>query len=345
LASVEPSVADTGPERPLRVLVLALVVALVWVLTPLAGAILVGGFIAVALYGAFEWLVRRLRGRRTLASSIATLVVVAAIFVPVGVIAWKTVVEASAGIAWIVQQVRALGGLRGLGGLLPASVQRMLPSLEAHLSAEIAAFGERAAAIAPQVLAATGRLFALAFLAVVTLFYLFRQGPELVDFVRRTSPLRPEHTETLLAEGSAVARGLFWGNLVTAACHGFFGAIGYAIVGLPHVFFLGALTLVASFIPAIGTAIVWVPIAAALWLTGNHGGALLLLVWGVVVIGGIDHLLRPVFARGKAQLPTLLMFLTIFGGISVFGLKGLLLGPLIGGLALSALRLVARPAA
>jgi predicted PurR-regulated permease PerM len=340
---VQSAGATASADRPLQLFVLVLVVALLYVLAPLTPAISVGGLIAVAGYRWFDHLVVSLRGRRALASWIATATVVAAVFIPLSLLAYLTVGEAAAGIGWIVAEVRQLGGLRGATRYLPGALQRVLPALQQRGVEELASLGETAAAAAPRLLGAVGEFVAQSFLAIVTMFYSFRQGPAMVDFLRRVSPLRPDHTQTLLEECDAVARGLLWGNLVTGLVHGAVGAIGYAIVGLPEVFFLGALTVVASFIPAVGTAIIWGPIALVLWLTGAHWNALVLLLWGALVIGTIDNVLRPLLSRGRAQLPNLLLFLTLFGGVMVFGLKGLLLGPLVGALALAGLRLIAAP--
>jgi predicted PurR-regulated permease PerM len=338
---VETARDRTGIERPLQVLVLLLVAALAYVLSPVTASILLGGFIALVGNGPYEWLVRRLRGRRAAAAWIATLVVIAMIFTPVGLLVYKTAAEASAGIQWLIPRLQSLG-TSGLISHVPASLRALVPT---DVTTELARLGTRAAAYTPELVSDLGRWVAEAFLAAVTMFYLFSQGPAFVSFVRRVSPLRPDHTEVLLHESAEVGRGLFWGNLMAAVAHGVAGAIGYLIVGVPQVVFLGALTFVASFIPAIGTAAIWIPIAVILWFTGSHWPALVLLAWGVVVIGGIDNVLRPLLSRGSARVPNLLMFLTLFGGLAIFGLKGILIGPLIAGLALAALRIVAQPTA
>src|SRR5690606_329221 len=93
---------------------------------------------------------------------------------------------------------------------------------------------------------------------------------------------------------------------------------------------LGMLTLIFSVVPAIGTALVWVPVAAGLFLTGQEAGAIVLLVIGVAVIGTIDNIARPYLARrGKLLLPTYVVLLALFGGVERMGAWGLMLGPLI----------------
>lgn len=106
--------------------------------------------------------------------------------------------------------------------------------------------------------------------------------------------------------------------------------IAYLALGVPSALALGMLTLLFSVIPAIGTALVWAPVASGLALTGRTGAALVLAIIGVAVIGTVDNIARPYLAkRGHLQLPTYVVLLAMFGGIEVFGGWGILLGPLI----------------
>lgn len=107
-------------------------------------------------------------------------------------------------------------------------------------------------------------------------------------------------------------------------------------------FLLGAVTMVASFVPLVGTGLVWVPFVDGLFLAHHTARAIGLLFWCALVVGAGDNLVRPFVSRGHMALPRLLLFLMLFGGLEAFGAKGLLLGPLIGSLAVTALRLLSR---
>lgn len=324
---------DVPAERPMRWLVLSLVALLAYTVWPAAGAIVVGGFTALVAWRPYQWLLRHLGCHRLLVSVLVTLALAILILAPVAFILYLSVHEALIALEWLRQQE-----LMKLVGNFP-------PFLRSAAHKYLGGAAHLASAVAghiPYVLGGVGRWLIEAFLALVTLFYALWRGPQMIEFLRRTSPLSADHTNALLDEFHIVARGLFWGNVVIAVFHGVFGAIGYWIARVPAVLFLGGITLFASFIPGIGTAVVWIPIAVVMWILGHHWNALFLLSWGVVVIGGIDHLLRPALSRVGTSLPTLLMFLTIYGGIATFGLKGLLLGPMFGGLAVAALRMIAR---
>lgn len=325
-------------EHPMQILVVALVLLLGVVLWPVVGALVFGGFVAIIAWRPFEWLTRRLHGHRELSGTLGTIVIFAVILAPLGFTVYLAVREALIGMQYLERLVSQAGGSSAFLAHQPPLVRRLL----SRYGGSLASLATRAAGWLPLIFSELGHWTAEAFLAAITLFTFFWRGTEFVDFLRQVSPLRQSHDDALIEEFALVARGLFWGNVVTALLHGLLGLAGYYLVGLPAVLLLGALTMFASFIPAIGTAVVWVPLALALWLAGDHGRALFLLGWGAVIIGGIDNIMRPLLSRGGTRLPTLLMFLTIYGGLMLWGLKGLLLGPLFGALAYAALRLVAR---
>ena len=327
--------ADARVEAPMRWLVVGLVAFSIYIVWPAAGAIALGGFTALIAWRPFRWLARKLGKHDVVASALATLVLSLIVLAPFVVTAVLVVREATIGFALLQRR--------------PDSLDKMIAALPPFARSGAARYSHDAARLAAlaggYLLQGVGSLTSYvieAFLAVVTLFYSLWRGPDFVAFVRRASPLRPQHTSALLDELHLVARGLFWGNVAIAVLHGVAGAIGYAIAGVPALFLLGCVTMFASFIPGIGTAVVWIPIAIVLWLVGHHWNALFLLAWGFIVIGGIDQLLRPVLARVGSRLPTVVMFVTIYGGLVTLGIKGLLLGPLFGALAISALRIFAR---
>ena len=125
-----------------------------------------------------------------------------------------------------------------------------------------------------------------------------------------------------------MARSVFVGSFLTALCQGVAGGIGLALVGIPALFW-GAVIGVASLIPLVGTALIWVPAAGYLFLVGRWGSAVFLLIWCGVLVGFIDNFLRPFLMRGGGGLSPFYVFLAVMGGLEYFGLPGLLYGPLI----------------
>lgn len=333
-----PNAAPTG-DRPLAAITILLIGLLVAVLLPVLAAIVLGGFCVLVVQRPFEWLVARLRGRRTVATWITTLGTLILLFVPLGLLLYATVLQAIDASQWLAERISEMGGVEGIAARLPGPLGGVLRWLRDRGVLDGAGGGGKIAVYAAQIASSTGAFLAESFFAMVTIYYLLLRGPSFVRFMRLASPLRPAQTDAFAREFKHVALGLFWGNVVTAVFHGVASAIGYAIFGVPNILVLGALTALASFVPVIGTAIVWIPIVVALAITGSTWSAIGLLAYCIVVVGGVDNILRPLVSKGHMALPNLLVFLTLFGGLQVWGMKGLVLGPLVGSLAMTALRL------
>lgn len=338
--SLIASDAPRGAERPLQWLVLALVLVLVWVLRPVLGPLLLGGFTVLVAYGPYAILVRKMHGRRSLAALVATSLLVVAVAVPIGLTLYFAVTEATDAIRSLAHALSP-DSYAAIVHKLPGPLRERAPSLASSLDT-VVGWAASAAAAVPAVVKSTGWLLTDALLAVMTMYYLFVEGPAFVTFLRRVSPLRSDQTQALLSEFHAVAVALLRGNVVVALVHGVAAGSGYAIFGVHHVLLLALLTAMASFVPLVGTALVWVPVVAFLALTGHVGRAVGLLIWCALVVGLSDNIVRPFVSKGQMSLPRLLVFLTLFGGLEMFGAKGLLLGPLLGSLAVTALRLLAR---
>ena len=155
------------------------------------------------------------------------------------------------------------------------------------------------------------------------------------------SPLSVKHMERLKLAFQETGRGLLIGVGLTCAVQGFVAAIAYLCLQIPRWYALGVLTGLCSLIPILGTAIVWIPITIGLFIQQAYVKAFIMIAVGVFAIGSVDNLLRPVFSKlGSLQMSTLILLLTIFGGLEFFGAWGALLGPLIVRLATEAIILV-----
>jgi predicted PurR-regulated permease PerM len=163
-------------------------------------------------------------------------------------------------------------------------------------------------------------------------FYIVRDGEEMLKGIKHLSPLREEQENRIVDKVRAVARSALLGGFLTAIIQGTVGGIGLAIVGIPPIFW-GTLMGFASFIPVIGTALIWVPAVVYLLLMGKLNAAIFLSLWCIILVGTIDNFLRPFLMRGEGKMSTFYIFLAIIGGIQCFGLLGILYGPLILGFA------------
>ncbi len=164
---------------------------------------------------------------------------------------------------------------------------------------------------------------------LIVTFFVFRDGPALAAYCVRLLPMdessKKQVTDKLKLTVVGVMRGTFLTSLVQGICAG----IGFLIVGTEGSILLGVLTALASLIPSVGTALVWMPVALIYFFTGHIGKGIFMTAWGFLVVGVIDNLARPYIVGSKADIPFVWLFLGILGGIEVFGPLGLLVGPLI----------------
>ncbi len=170
-------------------------------------------------------------------------------------------------------------------------------------------------------------------LMLFTFFFVVRDEELLQDRLLHLVPLTSTQERRIVDKIKEVAKSALLGTFVTALAQGFAGGLAFFICGLPGLFW-GMVMAFASLIPMVGTALIWGPACVYLLISGSHWLALFLLIWSVVVVGGIDNFVRPLFMQGGSDMNTLVIFFSIIGGINIFGLMGLLYGPLLFGLAL-----------
>ncbi len=168
------------------------------------------------------------------------------------------------------------------------------------------------------------------FLMIFILFYLLKDGSTIMKYLLDMSPLKAEHEQLLIKRVRNVTRSAVLGTFMTALAQSVLGMIAFAVVGIPW-FFYGVLMGFASLIPVVGTALVWAPCVLYLLIAGHAYMAIALLVWSIVVIGSADNFLRPYFMKGDTGMSSIIAFFAILGGIELFGLIGVVFGPLVFG--------------
>jgi predicted PurR-regulated permease PerM len=143
------------------------------------------------------------------------------------------------------------------------------------------------------------------------------------------SPLPKVYEDELFGKMDSMVKAIVFGVFLTAIAQGLVGGVGFAISGISNPIFWGTAIAVASFIPVVGTGLVWVPAAIILVIFGNYWAALFLAIWGFLVIGTVDNFLRPYLIGGKAKTHPLLTFFVILGGLFTMGLIGIVVGPVV----------------
>lgn len=167
------------------------------------------------------------------------------------------------------------------------------------------------------------------FFVIFTMYYLFRDGERFVRALPDTLPLRREQSERLFERTRDVISASLYGVLVIAVIQGALGGLAFWALGLPSAIVWAVVMTFLSMIPMAGSFVVWVPAAIYLALTGHWGKALILVFWGALVIGTVDNFLRPKLVGERTKLHELFIFFAVLGGLQVFGVVGIVLGPVV----------------
>ncbi|MEE8349811.1 MAG: AI-2E family transporter [Acidobacteriota bacterium] len=173
---------------------------------------------------------------------------------------------------------------------------------------------------------------------MVTMFFLFRDGSQLVEEVKILTPLSARYQEVIINKFQEVAKATVIGTLLTALAQGVAGGLLFWLVGLPNALFWGVLMGLFSLLPVVGTGIIWGPWALYLLITTSMLQGVILIAGGFLV-AVIDNVLRPMFIEGKAEMHTLLVFMALLGGVNYFGMAGVIFGPIIVAIGLTFLEL------
>ncbi len=161
------------------------------------------------------------------------------------------------------------------------------------------------------------------------LFFLLRDGSNLASKIERAIPLRDDQKRQLMAKFVTVIRATVKGNIVVAATQGSLGGLMFWFLGLQGALLWGVLMAFMSLLPAIGSGLIWAPVAIYFLATGATWQGVTLILYGVFVIGLVDNILRPILVGKDTQMPDYVVLLSTLGGISIFGLNGFVIGPVI----------------
>jgi predicted PurR-regulated permease PerM len=175
-------------------------------------------------------------------------------------------------------------------------------------------------------------------LMLFVLFFVLRDGPAVAQQVVQMLPIEDRRRARLWQHLADVTRAVFLGIGLTALVQGILVGVGFWIAGLPSPLVFGVIAVLVALIPMVGSALVWVPGALFLAANGDYGYATFLAVWGAVVVGMVDNFLRPMLISGRADVPTLAVFVGVMGGLAAFGFIGLFVGPIVLGLLVALFR-------
>jgi predicted PurR-regulated permease PerM len=328
-----------NPEYRMEQVIAAVVLALLvigcfLVLRPFLSALMWAVILAYSTWPIFAWLERHMKGRRSLAAFITTILIAAVLIVPLVSVGSSLADDAARAARFIRQLVQD-------GPPAPPAWLHDIPYVGPQLSefwAERAADQTRLLDdVQPYI--GSIRDFALASgvtlgqgvleltLSIIAAFFLLRDGRAVGERLERAGQrVAGARAERLIEVAGNTIRGVVYGILGTALAQAFLAAIGLWLAGVPGPLFLGVLIFFLSPLP-IGPPLVWIPAALWLFYQGDTGWGIFLAIWGTVVVSGVDNVLKPLLISRGGNLPLLLVFLGVLGGAVAFGFMGLFLGP------------------
>ena len=322
-----------------RILVAALILGIVLltfsVLRPFIVPLIWGGILAYVSWPLQQRLVRAVRGRNGLASLLTTLLVTAAIVVPLVWLILMVRVEAVNAYAkvqtFLASQPSLPPALRELPWI-GAWAQNMLEQLSADPTAireQLVLTLEQSSVEMSKLIGGVGRNVAKLFFAVLSMFFLLRDGPRLVREARAILEgiLGPRVHDYLDAIG-ATTQAVVYALILGAIAQGTVAGIGYFFAGVEAPVLMGAITVLIALIP-FGAPLVWGSLALWMLINGHLGHGIFLMIWGLLIVSWVDNLVRPMVISNATRMPFLLVVFGVLGGVLAFGLVGLFIGPVL----------------
>ena len=326
-------------------LLAAVSLAFLWVLWPFYGAVFWGAVFAIVFNSLFVRLLRKMPMNRTLAALLTLSTILVLVILPVGLISAMLAQEA-AGVYQRIQSgelsftryfqqiynalpawVSGLLDRSGMGnlGLIQARVTDGLTQGSQYIATQALSIGQNAF-----------DFFMSFFIMLYLLFFFLRDGGALSSRIKEAIPLEGEIKRNIFVKFTTVIRATVKGNIVVAVLQGALGGLIFWFLGIHAPVLWGTMMAFLSLLPAVGAALVWIPVAIYFLTTGAIWQGVLLIAYGVLVIGLVDNILRPVLVGKDTKMPDYVVLMSTIGGMSVFGLNGFVIGPAIAAMFMAA---------
>ena len=332
------------PHLTFFAVVAAVTIIFLWSIVAFVGAILWSMVAAIMFSGLNDWLLLRLRGQRSLASAMTLLVVVTMAVLPTVALAMFLIDQAGTTYTAIQSgQIDIAAAFQRMQAVLPDWISGLsrrvgvtdIDSLREQLSVGITARLQLVASHALTIgQGAASFLLSLAVMLYLT-FFLLRDGRAMAHAVGAVILLDSAHRRLLAERFVAVVRATVKGGVLVGAAQGSVGGAIMAILGVPNALLLAVIMALSSLLPAVGTGLVWLPVSLYLFATAEPWQGVVMLLAGLLVIGSVDNVLRPILIGRETKIPDFIVLLTTLGGLAAFGFNGLLIGPVAAGIFLS----------
>jgi predicted PurR-regulated permease PerM len=332
-------------DKTFLLLLLFVTLAFFWVLWPFYGAVFWGAIFALMFSPLFLRLLQKMPQKRTLAALLTVSIILVLVILPVGFISALLAQEAVS----VYQRVES--GEMSVGryfqqiydvlpvwttGLLERSGLNNLGLIQARIAESLTKGSQFIATQALNIGQNAFDFFVSFFIMLYLLFFFLRDGAALSRRIREAIPMEAEIKRNLFSKFTTVIRATVKGNIVVAALQGALGGLIFWFLGIHAPVLWGALMAFLSLLPAVGAALVWIPVAIYFLATGAVWQGVVLIAFGVLVIGLVDNILRPVLVGKDTKMPDYVVLVSTIGGMSLFGLNGFVIGPVIAAMFMAA---------
>lgn len=306
---------------------------------PFLHTIIISIVIAACCYPAYKRILNWVNGREIWASTIAMLLLVLCIAVPLTLFITSLIPQAVDSVhavtTWLQQsqsesflsEIQHNPTLQWFHEKLPF-FDINEPAIKSYLATISKAVGQQLVAFGTSALGDTFNFVAKFLLMLLIVFFLLKDGSKMITGLKYLWPMRESQEDALIHSLRSTSRSVLVGGLLVAIIQGVVGGIGLAFVGITPLFW-GTVMSFCSLIPIAGTGIVWIPASLYLFVTSGWQSALFMVLWGAIPVAAIDSFLRPYFMRESSGVSVFFIFLSILGGLKTFGMLGILYGPLI----------------
>jgi predicted PurR-regulated permease PerM len=338
------SSAASFEDRIFLLLLVVVSLAFAWVLSPFYGAVFWGAVFAILFVPLYARLLAVLKGRSTAAAVLSVLIILVMVILPLGLITASLLQEAAAVYARIQSGELNFGRyFQQIYDALPAWITALLNRfglgdvslLQERLTSSVAQTSRFLAGQALSIGQNTFDFLISFFVMLYLLFFFLRDSSSLTKRIKTAIPLDADAKRKLTAKFTTVIRATVKGNIVVALVQGVLGGLALWFLGIHAPVLWGTLMAFLSLLPAVGAAIVWLPVAIYFLVTGAVWQGVVLILFGVLVIGLVDNILRPILVGKDTKMPDYVVLVSTIGGMALFGLNGFVIGPVIAAMFMS----------
>ena len=330
--------------RTFILLLTGVTIAFCWMLWPYFGAVFWSTMLAIIFAPLHRRLLNRMRDRPNLAALTTLLLCLMVVIIPL-ILLSGSLVQQAAGIYKKIQS-----GEINLGAYFEQIMQALPPGVHDTLDrfglADVFSLQEKLSAgalqgskfIATQALSIGQNTFEFMIglgLMLYLLFFLLRDGAQVARQMKQMIPLSEEHKQHLFRKFTTMVRAIIKGNVVVAVVQGALGGLIFWALGIEGVLLWSVMMAFLSLLPAVGAGLIWLPVSIYFLVTGAIWQGVTLILFGVLVIGLVDNLLRPTLVGKDTKVPDYIILITTLGGLAVFGVNGFVIGALIAALFLA----------